>query len=687
MFQFLKNWLLWRAEIQEFKKYRSSQLLPPYQLGKPVQKDWNLQNSIEYGYKNSTWVYSCVNAISKAAASVPWKVYQTSADGTRKPLPQHPLELLILKPNPFMSRKDLIERMTQHLYLGGDSFNTKVRDSRGIVAELWALHPDFVRVVPHKTDFIAHYEYKNQGVNTNIDVKDMLHNMFIDPGNPYTGLAPLKAAAQVIDTDTAAVLWNRSSLENRAVTDGIFSFEQPLTKTQWEAARDEVRTQHQGANNARTPWVLSGGAKYTPMSLSPAEMDFIESRKLTREEICAIFQVPPPIVGILDKANYSNIETARRIFWQDTIKPYLEDLKNCFNSGLAYEFGNNIELDYDLSVIEAVQENFNEKIENARALWSMGVPFNLINDRLQLGFDAVEGGDVGYLPAALLPASQAGAMPAAVPPQEDEKRQPLPRETKALNLSSEEQKELYWKAFDGSRNSWITAFFNRAAQVFEQQGEAVAKAFEEGGDEAAAAVITEGAKQWERLFVAEWQAMTRHFVEQTYNQIKGHQPQENKLFRWFWDALEEAIQTYILRTTASKVKHVTDTTKDAIMQLLYNMRTQGDAPATTSQITNALREQFKDFSTYRAWRIARTEVVAASNYSSHETASNLEEVTYKEWITSYDDRVRDSHKVMHRQKVEMHKMFSNGLMFPGDYENGSGHDNINCRCAIVYHTE
>lgn len=33
----------------------------------------------------------------------------------------------------------------------------------------------------------------------------------------------------------------------------------------------------------------------------------------------------------------------------------------------------------------------------------MGLPFNTINAKLKLGFDDVEGGDVGYLPSGLLP--------------------------------------------------------------------------------------------------------------------------------------------------------------------------------------------------------------------------------------------------------------------------------------------
>ena len=385
------------------KSFTYSQLQPNWKANTPKWNEWSTENAIKAGYKASTYVYACINAIAKASASVPWKVYKRSRAGIWEEVQGHPLEELINRPNPFSSRKDLIERMTINLYLGGNAYFSKVR-AGGIVAELWNLPTDAIKVVPSQQDFISHYLYEQQGVRQRIEARDLLHNMFIDPSNPYTGMSPLQAGAKAIDTDIEAVNWNKVALQNRAITDGVFTFDQPITRAQWEEARQMVKEQHQGADNARTPWILGAGAKWEQMSLSPQEMDFIESRRFTRSEICSIFQVPPPIVGIYDDATLANIETARKIFWLDTIIPYLEDLKNCFNLGLTPEFGKDIELSYDVSNVEAIQTNYSEKLENAQKLWNMGVPFNEINQRLELGFDEIEGGDTGYLPTSVIPA-------------------------------------------------------------------------------------------------------------------------------------------------------------------------------------------------------------------------------------------------------------------------------------------
>jgi HK97 family phage portal protein len=395
------------------KSFPFSQLQPTWLNNQPKWNDWSTERAIKEGYKVSTYVYACINAISKASASVPWKVYKKNRQGIWEEVEGHPLQLLIDKPNAFHSRKDLIERMTLNLYLGGNAYFTKVR-ANNIVAELWSMPSDKMKIIPSKNDFIAAYLYEADGVKKEIPPRDMIHNLFIDPSNPYIGMSPLQAGARAVDTDVEAVAWNKVSLQNRAVTDGTFTFEQHLTKEQWEEARAMVREQHQGADNAHTPWILGAGAKWQPMSLSPQEMDFIESRRFTRSEICSIFQVPPPIVGIYDDATLANIETARKIFWLDTVIPYLEDIKNCFNQSLTPDFGTDIELSFDVSNIEAIQTNLTEKLTNAKQLWSMGVPFNDINQRLELGFDEIEGGDTGYLPTGVMPAD----MPILEPDQD-----------------------------------------------------------------------------------------------------------------------------------------------------------------------------------------------------------------------------------------------------------------------------
>jgi HK97 family phage portal protein len=679
------------------KSVRFSELLPTWMFNPNNAKwaDWSTDRAIQYGYKSNTYVYACVNLLAKSAASIPWQVYAKTKTKTWEVIEDHPAALLIEKPNPFMSRTDLIEIMTMHLYLGGNALLTKVRGG-GVVSELWPLPPDAMKVIPDKQNYIGGYFYDRDGVRMRFNPSDIIHNKFNDPANPYWGIAPLQAGAKLVDTDNEAVEWNKIALENRAITDGVFTFDSPLTKDQWDDARKQVREQHQGIQNARTPWVLGAGAKWQQMSLSPAEMDFINSRKMTREEICAIFGCPPVMIGIYENATLANIQTARRIFWQDTVVPFLENMKSCFNLQLTPEYGGDIYIDFDLSAVEALQDNFNDKITNARALWGMGVPFNAINQRLELGFDDVDSGDVGFLPTSVIPADSAMNPPPAPAPAAALPPPPAPKasgkgitggdENKALNLPSIAHKDHYVKGFESRRASWDLNLTRKASNMFLNEADSVINALKRyPSTEAGIALALDSAiknEEWNRYFVSTWTGIVEEFASETFNGLKNQTGRETKAFEF----LTNTIKNYIIRTAALKVVGVTEFTKSVIGGLVLNVFNQPESN-TMDDVAKAVKSTYQDFSRYRAYRIGRTEVAGATNYGSMIGAKASGIALKKEWLSAHDERVRKSHAHVDGEVVGLDEKFSNGLHFPAEYEAGRPSETIHCRCVLVYSTD
>jgi SPP1 gp7 family putative phage head morphogenesis protein len=83
----------------------------------------------------------------------------------------------------------------------------------------------------------------------------------------------------------------------------------------------------------------------------------------------------------------------------------------------------------------------------------------------------------------------------------------------------------------------------------------------------------------------------------------------------------------------------------------------------------------------RARTIARTELFGAYNESEWLTLDSADEApTHKEWISSRDEVVRDTHQI-DGEIVKWDEPFSNGLMYPMD-PNGAAADVINCRCIM-----
>ena len=63
--------------------------------------------------------------------------------------------------------------------------------------------------------------------------------------------------------------------------------------------------------------------KYTPISISPEQAQFLETRKFQINEIARIFRVPPHMVGDLEKSSFSNIEQQSLEFVKYTLDPWV----------------------------------------------------------------------------------------------------------------------------------------------------------------------------------------------------------------------------------------------------------------------------------------------------------------------------------------------------------------------------
>jgi phage portal protein BeeE len=399
--------------------------VPITQSDRPLHTDWDSANALREGFTASHYVYSCIQLLAKEMARPDW-VLQKRGTGKGKErqwetLPDSDFEELMRRPNPYQSGLDLIERGAQHLYLTGNMLILKVRGTtpqskgkpgeyqkkpdRGPVLELWNLQPDQIKPVPSRFNFLSHYEYTAPGSGPIcIDPDDIIHVMFSNPMSPFWGASPLKAMARVIDTEVDALNWWRWSIRNRAAKDGFIKYSRLLTDDEYTKIKRQLVEQVTGPWNARLPMILTGDADWVATSSSAVEMDFVELRKMTREEICGVFGVPPMLVGIMDNSTYNNMREARLSLWQDNLVGSIDRLQAAFDLQLLSDFVKSGDLrNYrtacDLSRIPALLAHLAALADSAEKFWNMGVPFNECNVRFGLGFRPLpaEVGDVSWI--------------------------------------------------------------------------------------------------------------------------------------------------------------------------------------------------------------------------------------------------------------------------------------------------
>lgn len=275
-----------------------------------------------------TAVYSCVRILAEAVAGLPLHLYRYKEDGGKEKAIDHPLYLLLHdEPNPEMSSFVFRETLMTHLLLWGNAYAQIIRNGKGEVIALYPLMPDRM-TVDRDRDGKLYYEYTVstddaptvKGTVVRLKPSDVLHI----PGLGFDGLvgySPIAMAKNAIGLAIAAEEYGSKFYANGATPSGILEY--PGTVKEPDKVRESWNAGFGGSSNAHKIAVLEEGMKYTPISISPNEAQFLETRKFQINEIARIFRVPPHMVGDLEKSSFSNIEQQSLEFVKYTLEPWL----------------------------------------------------------------------------------------------------------------------------------------------------------------------------------------------------------------------------------------------------------------------------------------------------------------------------------------------------------------------------
>lgn len=306
------------------------------------------------GFAKNAVAYRCVRMIAEAAASVPLAVFEGGARA-----PEHPLQRLLDRPNPEQGAADLMEAFFGALQTAGNAYLEAAQtDPDAPPDELYALRPDRMKVVPGPRGWPEAYEYAVAGRSVRLAREadgwlPVLHLKLFNPVDDHYGFSPLEAAAFAIDAHNASGAWNKALLDNAARPSGALVYASResadrLTEEQFERLKAELSEAHTGARAAGRPLLLEGGLDWRPMSLSPADMDFIEGKHAAAREIALAFGVPPQLLGVPGDNTYANFKEANGAFWRHTVAPLAERAARALTGWLGAKFpGARVALDLD----------------------------------------------------------------------------------------------------------------------------------------------------------------------------------------------------------------------------------------------------------------------------------------------------------------------------------------------------
>lgn len=676
------------------------------------------------------WVYFAIDKVAQRVGGINLELYQLKQNGDLEQIDDHELLNILYRANPTQTKFDLFYLTVMYLRIWGSAPWYLERNNRKII-NIWPMRPDLLKILQSKDDgSIIGYEYRVGTRSENFSVDEVIYIRKPSPQNPLRGFSPLFAASLEIDADMAAAIWNKHVLENSAEPGGVLTTDGALDDVQFEKVKNLWQERYAGPTNAGRTAILEGGLKFEKISQTQQELDFIESRKFNRDSILTMLGVPKALV-IADDVNRANAETAERVFAKETVEPIMRLIIDQLNEFLVNQFGENLWLDFE-SPVSQDREAFRLEAQAGTNLW-----LTVNETREMINKAPLEGGDVLYMPLALVPTIGEGA------DQELEAKRLVTHIVKLkksegnfLNTKKKRIKQAILAKTYKQRKviDFVTKrIHDEVLRIKNGKIRVKIKYKEEEGSDLTIEIATERkmylkklsdrTKSFKRVLKKYFNVQEKLVLE---NLKKAGEPKDLKgkeieIKGWidrilfdrkkqiailvgistslYSDNIEEGAEDIagLLGTSlidivgnaaaaeflASKPIKFAEEVNDTTLQQLRDQLSEGVNNAeSVGELGNRIASVFDTARSFRTETIARTEVGSALNFGRNEEMSE-QGVEKKMWLAVFNN-TRDDHAEASSQVVKINESFEVGgekLEYPQD-PSGSPGNIINCQCSV-----
>ncbi len=394
-------------------------------------------------YASVAAVFACVRARAEAVAMMPLMI-ATTGDQI---IESGPLAELAECPSPIATASLFWRSTSSYFDLFGRCHWLIDRDAAGRPASIVPVNPlQMTAEVDRNSGELIGWRFRAAGRLSGQeqflpveDVHTILDPNFEDPWHPHDGLSPRHAIASEIAQLWKSNIANEASLDNHVEPGMVMTVPGSMTEAQRNDLRSVINERHAGVQNRRTYLVLEGGMDVKTLQAAYKDMEFTTLRKMNRTDVCAVFGVPPPVVGFFEDSNFAHADAASRDFWIRTIQPLGARFAEEWELAVLASFDSDRSISvsdaarsapdvrqrcctgfkaarkrlvrrrqrfvawFDSSGIPAVQKAQLEQAETAERFHRMGVPLNDLTRAFDLPWrDDYAWGDTWYKPIATI---------------------------------------------------------------------------------------------------------------------------------------------------------------------------------------------------------------------------------------------------------------------------------------------
>lgn len=349
-----------------------------------------------------TTVYSCVRLIADTIGTLPIHVKRRMPDGSRVTVYDHPVAKLLSRPNPYMGRIDLLRTMigSEELHGNGYAVITE-RDSRGYPLRLDFVQANMVSIRAGENDIYYHIA----GYAEDLPSRDVVHlKSYTREG--IEGVSPISLLRDEIENCYNTTRYSKDLYKRDCSTFGVFSTDKSLGDDAADGLFKSLSKMLRRSRNTGAPVILEDGLKFSSMSMSPEDAQFVATKLQSIDQVAAAFRVPPHKVGDLTRGTYSNNEQGNIEFYIDCIRPKIEQFEEDLNRKLFLERERG-EFYVEIDFRGLFRADTATRKDWYKELFYIGV-FSPNEIRALEDMPAYEGGDAHYIPVNMTTDNQIG---------------------------------------------------------------------------------------------------------------------------------------------------------------------------------------------------------------------------------------------------------------------------------------
>jgi len=585
-----------------------------------------------------------------------------------------PILELLAKPNPLMTQSQFFSMWQKYKDIFGEVYVWKKKGAelfaKSKVSELHLLMPMGVKKYYNTDGTISYYTYTTEGGSEQrYEIDEIIYDRRPNPRDIRQGISLLKAGILTISSSLEIEKLQYEILKNGGKLDTVISFKErdKLTKLQTEELREKYTEKYAEAKRTGAPMFLGGDVQVNNLGLNPAELGYLEGKKMTLDDLCILTEVPKPLLALAEGSTFDNADLALRSFLKETILPEQKSIGTLLNSDV------DLASDFKLDIVDKTPENIDAKIKLAENGFGKYLSVNEIREIF--GRDPIEGegGDDVLVPFNMTTLSSVTAEPVAEATPAPTPADPNAKGAFAHPLQNKEFRAKYYNQFlkkaDKNELTFKRAFNSYALSQRERVIEKVNKyvrAYNKANVEDLFDVDMEISIGVKRLMPVMME-IARKSGQDAINLVGGKRDFN----------LNANLHSWLDNKAKIFLKQVNETTFNQLKTQFAESVSSGE---TFSDLATRIKGTYKDITTGRAFTIARTETNGIMGKS---TLDGYDQVgmRIKIWVHSASDSPREEHEAMDGEEQPLNSPFTNGLMFPGDPA-GSPEDVINCHCTI-----